>query len=164
MCGDVPVTLGAQAYLEGWYERFGFRRSGPGYVEDGIPHVPMRREPGREPTARRRCWTPPPIRLRRTLAARTTAGDWRVTGLLASRPEVVAHGRTAAPSTSPRPGRATAAWIAALSPAVAGAARRRWLRIGRRCRAGRAGGGRPSPGTARPPRLPSELCSTSEHI
>ena len=43
--GDVPVTLGAQAHLEGWYERFGFRRSGPGYVEDGIPHVPMRREP-----------------------------------------------------------------------------------------------------------------------
>ena len=45
LCGDVPVTLGAQAHLEGWYERFGFRRSGPGYVEDGIPHVPMRREP-----------------------------------------------------------------------------------------------------------------------
>jgi predicted GNAT family N-acyltransferase len=45
LCGGVPITLGAQAYLEGWYERFGFRRSGPGYVEDGIPHVPMRREP-----------------------------------------------------------------------------------------------------------------------
>ena len=43
--GDVPITLGAQAHLEGWYGRFGFRRSGPGYVEDGIPHVPMRREP-----------------------------------------------------------------------------------------------------------------------
>ena len=43
--GAVPLTLGAQAHLEGWYERFGFRRSGPGYVEDGIPHVPMRREP-----------------------------------------------------------------------------------------------------------------------
>ena len=43
--GDGPLTLGAQAYLEGWYERFGFRRSGPDYVEDGIPHVPMRREP-----------------------------------------------------------------------------------------------------------------------
>jgi ElaA protein len=46
LCGDVPITLGAQAHLEGWYERFGFRRSGPGYVEDGIPHVPMRREAG----------------------------------------------------------------------------------------------------------------------
>ena len=43
--GEGPLTLGAQAHLEGWYERFGFRRSGPGYVEDGIPHVPMRREP-----------------------------------------------------------------------------------------------------------------------
>jgi predicted GNAT family N-acyltransferase len=45
LCDDVPVTLGAQAHLEGWYERFGFRRSGSGYDEDGIPHVPMRREP-----------------------------------------------------------------------------------------------------------------------
>jgi predicted GNAT family N-acyltransferase len=45
LCGSAPITLGAQAHLEGWYERFGFRRSGPGYVEDGIPHVPMRREP-----------------------------------------------------------------------------------------------------------------------
>jgi ElaA protein len=45
LCGGTPITLGAQAHLEGWYERFGFRRSGPGYVEDGIPHVPMRREP-----------------------------------------------------------------------------------------------------------------------
>jgi len=45
LCDGVPVTLGAQAHLAGWYERFGFRTSGPGYVEDGIPHVPMRREP-----------------------------------------------------------------------------------------------------------------------
>ncbi|MDO5635498.1 MAG: GNAT family N-acetyltransferase, partial [Micrococcus sp.] len=30
-------------YLEGWYERFGFVRSGADYVEDGIPHLPMRR-------------------------------------------------------------------------------------------------------------------------
>ncbi|SEL60096.1 ElaA protein [Blastococcus sp. DSM 46786] len=43
--GDGPLTLGAQAHLEHWYARFGFRRSGPGYVEDGIPHVPMRRDP-----------------------------------------------------------------------------------------------------------------------
>jgi ElaA protein len=46
LCGAVPITLGAQAHLQGWYERFGFRVSGPGYVEDGIPHVPMRRAPG----------------------------------------------------------------------------------------------------------------------
>jgi predicted GNAT family N-acyltransferase len=45
--GDGPLHLGAQAYLEPWYERFGFRRSGEGYVEDGIPHVPMHREPDR---------------------------------------------------------------------------------------------------------------------
>ncbi len=37
------IELHAQAHLEKWYERFGFRRSGPGYIEDGIPHVPMRR-------------------------------------------------------------------------------------------------------------------------
>jgi ElaA protein len=43
LCGDEPVVLGAQTYLEGWYERFGFRRTGPDYVEDGIPHLPMRR-------------------------------------------------------------------------------------------------------------------------
>jgi ElaA protein len=42
-CGDEPIVLGAQAYLESWYERFGFRRTGPDYVEDGIPHLPMRR-------------------------------------------------------------------------------------------------------------------------
>jgi predicted GNAT family N-acyltransferase len=45
LCAGFPITLGAQAYLENWYGRFGFRVSGPGYVEDGIPHVPMRREP-----------------------------------------------------------------------------------------------------------------------
>jgi hypothetical protein len=53
------------------------------------------------------------------LATRTTAGDWRVGGLLASRPEVVAHddGRTEHVAEA-RAGSAT--WIAALSPAVAG--------------------------------------------
>ncbi len=44
-CEGFPITLGAQAHLQGWYEQFGFRLSGPGYVEDGIPHVPMLREP-----------------------------------------------------------------------------------------------------------------------
>ncbi len=39
-----PVTIGAQAPLEGWYARFGFVRSGPDYMEDGIPHLPMRLE------------------------------------------------------------------------------------------------------------------------
>lgn len=39
--GEGPVHIGAQAHLEGWYERMGFRRSGPDYLEDGIPHLPM---------------------------------------------------------------------------------------------------------------------------
>jgi ElaA protein len=37
------VVLDAQSPLEGWYARFGFQRSGPEFIEDGIPHVPMRR-------------------------------------------------------------------------------------------------------------------------
>ena len=39
----VTVTLDAQAHLEGWYARFGFARSGPEFIEDGIAHVPMDR-------------------------------------------------------------------------------------------------------------------------
>jgi ElaA protein len=42
LCGGRTIDIGAQAYLEAWYERFGFRRSGPDYLEDGIPHLPMR--------------------------------------------------------------------------------------------------------------------------
>ena len=53
------------------------------------------------------------------LAARSTTGDWRIGGLLASRPEVIAH--RAGETEHVAEGRAgTAAWIAALSPAVAG--------------------------------------------
>ena len=37
------VVLDAQAPLEGWYESFGFVATGPEFLEDGIPHVPMRR-------------------------------------------------------------------------------------------------------------------------
>ena len=36
------VVLDAQTYLFDWYARFGFVRDGDDYVEDGIPHVPMR--------------------------------------------------------------------------------------------------------------------------
>ena len=43
LCEGRTIDIGAQAYLEHWYERFGFRRSGPDYLEDGIPHLPMRR-------------------------------------------------------------------------------------------------------------------------
>lgn len=43
LIGDRPTRVGAQAHLEQWYAQFGFVRSGPDYVEDGIPHLPMRR-------------------------------------------------------------------------------------------------------------------------
>lgn len=42
---DRPIVLDAQAHLAEWYGRFGFTVSGPGYLEDDIPHVPMRRLP-----------------------------------------------------------------------------------------------------------------------
>ena len=41
--GPGEVTLEAQTHLEGWYAGFGFERDGADYVEDGIPHVSMRR-------------------------------------------------------------------------------------------------------------------------
>ncbi|MFC5998231.1 GNAT family N-acetyltransferase [Quadrisphaera sp. GCM10027208] len=43
--GARPVVLDAQAHLAGWYGRFGFTATGPEFLEDGIPHVPMRRDP-----------------------------------------------------------------------------------------------------------------------
>jgi hypothetical protein len=53
------------------------------------------------------------------LAARTTPGEWRVAGLLATRPEVLAQ-RPDGGSVHVAEARAdSAAWIAALSPAVA---------------------------------------------
>lgn len=39
------VVAAAQAHLTGWYQRRGFVIDGVRYVEDGIPHVPMRRDP-----------------------------------------------------------------------------------------------------------------------
>lgn len=46
LCADRPVVLDAQAHLVDWYAAFGFDVSGSGFLEDGIPHVPMRREAG----------------------------------------------------------------------------------------------------------------------
>ncbi|MEO3776882.1 GNAT family N-acetyltransferase [Micromonospora sp. B11E3] len=43
--GDRPCVLEAQSHLVAFYARHGFTVSGPEYVEDGIPHTPMRREP-----------------------------------------------------------------------------------------------------------------------
>jgi hypothetical protein len=55
-----------------------------------------------------------------TLAVRTTPGDWRTGGLLATRPEVVAHTPDGGTEHVAEARANTAAWIAALSPAVAG--------------------------------------------
>ncbi|MEU4675759.1 GNAT family N-acetyltransferase [Micromonospora sp. NPDC023737] len=43
LVGDRPCVLEAQSHLVGFYARHGFTVSGPEYVEDGIPHTPMRR-------------------------------------------------------------------------------------------------------------------------
>jgi ElaA protein len=37
------IVLDAQSYLVDWYARFGFVRASAEYLEDGIPHVTMRR-------------------------------------------------------------------------------------------------------------------------
>jgi ElaA protein len=42
MTAPAPVVLGGQRYLADWYQSLGFAIDGPDYVEDGIPHVPMR--------------------------------------------------------------------------------------------------------------------------
>ena len=41
--GRVAIVLGAQKYLQRFYESFGFVRDGEDYLEDDIPHLPMRR-------------------------------------------------------------------------------------------------------------------------
>jgi hypothetical protein len=60
------------------------------------------------------------------LAARSTSGDWRTGGLLASRPEVIAHEGDSTEHVAEARAR-TAAWISALSPAV-GPPLAAWLR------------------------------------
>jgi ElaA protein len=54
LVGDVVATHGpgsdlvldAQSHLADWYARRGFVRDGDDFVEDGIPHTPMRRSAG----------------------------------------------------------------------------------------------------------------------
>ena len=41
---EAEVRLGAQTYAAGFYRRFGFAECGEEYIEDGIPHLPMRRK------------------------------------------------------------------------------------------------------------------------
>ena len=60
-------------------------------------------------------------------AARTTGGDWRLGGLLATRPEVVAHAPDGNTEHVAEARARTGAWIAALSPDLA-APLAAWLR------------------------------------
>jgi ElaA protein len=41
--GPQPNKIGAQQHLERFYNGFGYEQCGPMYLEDGIPHIPMRR-------------------------------------------------------------------------------------------------------------------------
>ena len=41
--GNREVRLDAQSPLAGWYAGFGFVVDGPEFLDDGIPHLPMRR-------------------------------------------------------------------------------------------------------------------------
>ena len=43
--GNRPCVLHAQAHLTEFYAGHGFAVTGPEYLDDGIMHVPMRREP-----------------------------------------------------------------------------------------------------------------------
>jgi ElaA protein len=38
------IVLSAQAYLVDWYASFGFEERGEHWIEDGVEHVPMRRD------------------------------------------------------------------------------------------------------------------------
>ncbi|UEB95567.1 GNAT family N-acetyltransferase [Pseudomonas sp. HN2] len=40
---QVPIYLSAQAHLQGYYGKYGFEVAGEEYLEDGIPHIGMRR-------------------------------------------------------------------------------------------------------------------------
>ena len=41
--GAPPIRIGAQARLEKFYNRYGFAKAGPVYLEDGIDHIEMLR-------------------------------------------------------------------------------------------------------------------------
>ena len=42
--GKVPIRIGAQLYLQHFYESFGFQRISDIYLEDGIEHIYMLKE------------------------------------------------------------------------------------------------------------------------
>jgi hypothetical protein len=62
-----------------------------------------------------------------SLASRSTPGDWRIGGLLATRPEVIAHALDGSTRHVAEARADSARWIAALSPAV-GEPLAAWLR------------------------------------
>ncbi len=39
--GHAHIKLSAQEHLRAYYSRHGFEQCGEGYLEDGIPHIPM---------------------------------------------------------------------------------------------------------------------------
>jgi len=41
---DQPTLLSAQSYLQPWYETLGYRVVGEEFEEDGIAHLPMKRD------------------------------------------------------------------------------------------------------------------------
>ncbi len=43
VCPDREVVLDAQSPLADWYAGYGFVVAGPEFLEDGIPHLPMRK-------------------------------------------------------------------------------------------------------------------------
>jgi ElaA protein len=43
VCPGRDVVLDAQTPLAGWYATFGFSVTGPEFLDDGVPHLPMRR-------------------------------------------------------------------------------------------------------------------------
>ncbi|MDX5586369.1 MAG: GNAT family N-acetyltransferase [Aureibaculum sp.] len=39
--GNTDIKIGAQTYLNNFYQSFGFHQVGDDYIEDGIPHIHM---------------------------------------------------------------------------------------------------------------------------
>jgi len=76
VAGDRTVRLEAQTGARALYARYGFSVDGPEYVEDGIPHVPMRRDRRRPAPPEAPDGGPPVRRGRRPRRpARRKAGD-----------------------------------------------------------------------------------------
>jgi ElaA protein len=46
ICPDRDVVMDAQSPLAQWYEKFGFVVTGEEFLDDGIPHLPMRLKRG----------------------------------------------------------------------------------------------------------------------